>query len=769
MSDPMSSNPTAGGPAPQLLMVFNLVQDVAVLRPLIYLAHDDLGITAKLVCLAGLRRRDPTGLWRRELERIQADTGAPLLWIETPWQLWQSLAPERGLLVCASESELNNHRDMRLLVQSAPSNLITLTLQHGWECVGFLMNTHQQSAYGASIGMHGDVIASWLPVEQLRELRPLLRSRVVHTGPSILISHTSRRRLQACPAPGPAVLATAAAPASLPLICENLHSVRFGQGGQGRSDFLTTFEQFAAIRAERGARTGLRPHPGGQYSLRIGRQLPAGVETVNEPAYRLAWHRFSYGISAPSTVLIDMVANGLPAAVWVDPEADLDLRHLGPLPKVSSLEEWLAFDAAGHRERQVPLTTLLGPVDAAFCTERYRRLLASLLGLEAVANELPAPPEDPLARPLIVSDDARLPTVQICLIRPWGQVAPERRVQVFAPTQIHKRQVREGMAPEASRAATLAALEEVLRQRPSVVIFCRYVGPLHAEMLAMIRHHGIPCHYFIDDLLTAVPAHIGAAKQRRYGSSRVQSCLRDLLRGCDGVISANDRLARELGSEEPSARIHALATSCPGVVNPLCDQNETTTNADPLVMGYMGFDHDADLEMICPVLAETLASHGDVRLELIGPLRLPELLQPFQQRISCIPTLRNYSLFLDLLASRRWHVGLAPLLQSRFNQCKSVNKWIEYTSCGIVTLASSGVIYDQVCADGAGLLASGSEEWRDQLRLVLQSPQRRQKIIRAARDRLRRDYSPEHHDQRLRRILTSQASAPSTAMPAPNA
>ena len=188
----MSSNES-----PQLLVVFNLVQDVAILRPLVYPAHDDLGIQPTLVCCSRLKPRDLHGIWLQEIEHMRVDTKAQLLWVEKPWQLWQAVAPGRGVMVCASESELNNHLDTRLLVQSAPSNIITLTLQHGWECVGFLMNKHQQASHGVSVGMYADVIASWRPVEELRDLRPLLRSRVVHTGPTTLITHTSRRRLQA--------------------------------------------------------------------------------------------------------------------------------------------------------------------------------------------------------------------------------------------------------------------------------------------------------------------------------------------------------------------------------------------------------------------------------------------------------------------------------------------------------------------------------------------------------------------------------------------
>ena len=737
----MSSNES-----PQLLVVFNLVQDVAILRPLVYLAHDDLGIQPTLVCCSRLKPRDLHGIWLQEIEHMRVDTKAQLLWVEKPWQLWQAVAPGRGVMVCASESELNNHLDTRLLVQSAPSNIITLTLQHGWECVGFLMNKHQQASHGVSVGMYADVIASWRPVEELRDLRPLLRSRVVHTGPTTLITHTSRRRLQASGM-------GQEKRKKIPLICENLHSVRFQGEQQSRSGFLHIFEKFAAARAERGEMTALRPHPAGQYTLKTKQALPNGVRIVNEPTYRIPWEEFSFGISAPSTVLLDMMAHGLPTAVWVDADGDLDTRHLACLPKVSSLEEWLNFEVQ-HGNQAVPVADLLGRLDAHMCTERHRDLLASLLGLHTPSIQLRAgdgelAQPDPLARPLIVCDDERLPTLEICLLKPWRQVAPWRQVRVFSPPQAIKRLMRTGVQPDECKAIVLGELEKALAQEPSVVIFCRYVGPLHQEIMAMINRYRVASYYFIDDLLTAVPEHIGLLKHQRYISKKIQASLRGLMRDCDGVISANFCLATELEKQLGlTDRIKALEISCPGVVNPMCDQNERPHHDECLVIGYMGFDHDADFEIIAPVIGEVLAEFENVRLEIIGPLKVPTSMEGMGKKITCLPAIRNYPLFLELLASRRWHIGLAPLLTTQFNQCKSINKWVEYTSCGAITVASAGVIYDHVCGEGGGLLAATTSEWRSQLFHALESQPCRQQVIRAARMKLNLDYSPQACDSR---------------------
>ena len=740
----MSSNESS-----QLLVVFNLVQDVAILRPLVYLAHDDLGIQPTFVCCSRLKQHDLHGIWLQEIEQMRVDTKAQLLWVEKPWQLWQAVGPGRGVMVCASESEVINHLDARLLVQSAPSNIITLTLQHGWECVGFLMNQHQQASLGVSVGMYADVIASWLPVEELRDLRPLLRSRIVHTGPTSLISHTSRRRLQASGM-------GQGKREKIPLICENLHSARFQGEQQSRSGFLKVFERFAAARAERGEMTGLRPHPAGQYTLKTKQALPNGVRIVNEPIYQIPWEEFSFGISAPSTVLLDMLAHELPAAVWVDAENDLDTRHLAGLPKVSSLEEWLNFESQ-HGNQSAPMASLLGPLDARLCTERHLDLLASLLGLGRPATRIAATNVDlpkrqgsgdmlmlnPLRQLLVLTDESCSATLEICLLRHWREITPTPQLTVLCPTQEIAHQLRSGITFEEAKKNVLGELKLALEHAPSAVIFCRYTGPLHQEIIDLIKLHGIPSYYFIDDLLTDVPEHIGLKKHERYNSSPIQTSLRDLMMGCDAVIASNIRLASELEKDlSLKDRIQFLPISCFGSVNPICDQNDNDNSTNELVIGYMGSgSHDADLGTIDQVLEEILITFPNARLELFGIIKVPPRLSALNNQISCIPPIKNYNLFIEILASRRWHVGLAPLLRSRFNHCKSVNKWIEYTCCGAITVASAGTIYDHVCADGAGLLASTSCEWKQLLIQALTSQEYRETLIKNARNKVFLGYS----------------------------
>jgi hypothetical protein len=318
-------------------LLFNLLQDVNVLRPLVYLAADDLSLAPLLLVTDGFRRRDSAGVWHAELLRMQSETGAKLHEVTSARDLWQALAGSRGVLISGSESDLPNHRETYGLLRAAPGRFTTVTLQHGFECVGFLMNRNHRASHGDSVGFAADVVCGWTAASHLRDVRPVGRSRLVITGPTSVIQRTTRRALR--PSSQAATHAS-----GLGIVCENLHSLRFGKADDRRTGFLLEFEAFASMLAAQDRRVALRPHPGGQYVLNEQVPLPGNVDLISTPSYELDWGVFAYGVSAPSSVIIDMVLAGIPVAVWQDENAAVDARCYDGLTVISGPAQWLAFE-----------------------------------------------------------------------------------------------------------------------------------------------------------------------------------------------------------------------------------------------------------------------------------------------------------------------------------------------------------------------------------------------------------------------------------------
>jgi glycosyltransferase involved in cell wall biosynthesis len=91
-------------------------------------------------------------------------------------------------------------------------------------------------------------------------------------------------------------------------------------------------------------------------------------------------------------------------------------------------------------------------------------------------------------------------------------------------------------------------------------------------------------------------------------------------------------------------------------------------------------------------------------------------LPPGLQRIGLsVSASRSYPGFVQIVTSVQpaWHIGLAPLLDTEFNRCKSALKAMDYAAMGLVVLASDMPVYRGSLADGpAGrLVANSAAAW----------------------------------------------------------
>jgi hypothetical protein len=158
-------------------------------------------------------------------------------------------------------------------------------------------------SHGRNISFAADMVCSWFEAESLTSLTASERSKLYVTGPSFLLQRPA---------------ASEASEEVGGLVCENMHSVRLKASGDHKSSFMEIFFAFCAKLAERQQAVTLRPHPGGQYVLKNKVELPANVRINMDPVYRAGLKDFRFGISAPSTIVFDLVLAGVPVGVWRD-------------------------------------------------------------------------------------------------------------------------------------------------------------------------------------------------------------------------------------------------------------------------------------------------------------------------------------------------------------------------------------------------------------------------------------------------------------------
>jgi glycosyltransferase involved in cell wall biosynthesis len=233
-----------------------------------------------------------------------------------------------------------------------------------------------------------------------------------------------------------------------------------------------------------------------------------------------------------------------------------------------------------------------------------------------------------------------------------------------------------------------------------------------------------------DDLLRIAPEHPEASELRPLAKT-----VRRMLGHADAVwvstaiLADRIRAARQDTLVMPNA-IDDRLWSAPAFYDPRPHQP-----ARILCMGTT--THDSDFAMIAPTLARIKQEfRQSVEIDIIGMTRgeLPSGLN----RIG-IPNgaVQSYPGFVNWLTSQLpgWHIGLAPLIETPFNLCKSSIKTMDYAAMGMAVLASDMPVYRGSVADGAAgfLVANDCAAWYAALNWLVRDEDLRRSIAAGAR------------------------------------
>jgi glycosyltransferase involved in cell wall biosynthesis len=699
----------------------NLVQDVNILRPLVFMAASDFGMDTLLLVSRKFTARDLFGIWQTELEELCEQTGARLELFGNDWEAHQHLNGG-GVIIAASESHLPNHVATHSIFRHSPPGFLRVTLQHGFECIGFRHSADHVRAHGPTASFAADYVCAWYGSDQLGSMASSQSTKLLVTGPTAVLQMPS-------PSTGKTKCGSG-------LVCENLHSVRLNGAGDFKTEFVDAFSDFCRLLANDGGKVTLRPHPGGQYVLKNDVPLAANATINNAPVYRLNLASFAYGISAPSSVLIDMLLARIPTAVWRDRHGDMDADNYAGLTHVSSPEEWLEFaraataDPTGFVELQDRFLEAQGMIlDPAEVYSRHAEIFQA-------ADRMLVRPVGAIAERerLLFVANAHVPTLQLSFEKPLAPLIRRGEITSRLLSDEFLRQ-QSDLVDHPERES--GWIERYLdRYSPSVILFCRYNGAAYRPILEWAKRQNVPLIFHIDDDLLAIPPEIGAPKQALHNSHERLTAVRELLSSADLVYASTKRLRLKLLEYFPDLPVVAGTVYCSGSVL------RRPTAGPARKVGYMASaDHAHNLEMVLPAVERMLERNPNIAFELFGSIPVPPSLKRFGNRVSTVPPVDNYADFLAEFANSAWDVGICPLNPIEFNLMKANTKWVEYTSAGAAVVASRGTVYDECCSDGCGILASSVEEWLDALELLINDESARLKMVDRAQAKLEREYN----------------------------
>lgn len=360
----------------------------------------------------------------------------------------------------------------------------------------------------------------------------------------------------------------------------------------------------------------------------------------------------------------------------------------------------------------------------------------------------------PGAKRILFVANGFIPTLQLSFFVPLQPLIESGEVVCSVLTELD---IQEAFGKEfrSPRAAEWAR-KKLKAFSPTEVVFCRYSGPHCRVILDFAKKNSIPTVFHVDDDLLNVPIEIGPRKFALHNEPVRLETVRCLLEECGLVYCSTESLKARFRSYGIQTPIVAGAIYCSGEIRAPATRRPATT------VGYMGFDHAHDLEMVLPALSKFMSCSEGMRFELFGSIPLPKALERFGDRVSVLPPVQNYQEFMSKFATLQWDIGICPLMDTPFNAVKADTKWVEYTSVGTAVVASAGTIYDRCCADGCGVLAANNDEWFRALRRLAGDEKGRHAQVVSAQRRLVTEYSAADLKKQVLGVLDHAAKATRT-------
>jgi len=298
-----------------------------------------------------------------------------------------------------------------------------------------------------------------------------------------------------------------------------------------------------------------------------------------------------------------------------------------------------------------------------------------------------------------------------------------------------------------------------------VVVFTMTLDVEVFRLIHQRRQLGRPSLCEVNDYLPDVqawnPAHAS------WSDRRALFCFDQLIRRCDATQVTTEALGQRLADR--ARRIDVMPNQLEELPPLRAFPAPAPPSAErPLMIGWGGsFGHREDLRAIAPALIAWLQRQRHVRFELMSD---PVLAEPFAAldadrfRFVMAGTLPQYLDWLEGL-----HIGLAPLLPTEFNRCRSDVKFLEYASRSLVPVLQNLDPYRHLAGTGAALLFDDPDDLIRQLDRLVAEPALRQTIASTAHalvDRERR--LAQHAPARLavyRELAESAPPAEATVEP----
>lgn len=255
-----------------------------------------------------------------------------------------------------------------------------------------------------------------------------------------------------------------------------------------------------------------------------------------------------------------------------------------------------------------------------------------------------------------------------------------------------------------------------------VAVLERMFGPQAQQLVRYLNSRGVRTVFDIDDdywtLHPENPAYAFWNVERLEG-------LEDVARNASLITTTTAELVDTL--KKLNSQVKILGNMLPEEYWPTTAKRLPRAG-EPLVIGWAGSpSHLPDLRMVAPALRQILDDYPHVELHLCGPADWFD----DHPRVRILKTVQ-----VDEYASvlSGFDIGIAPVLDNRFNRCKSDLKFLEYAMVGLPVVSSKIAPYERSIRHGEnGLLAQNAKDWIKHLRHLVENADLRDRLGANAR------------------------------------
>ena len=263
-----------------------------------------------------------------------------------------------------------------------------------------------------------------------------------------------------------------------------------------------------------------------------------------------------------------------------------------------------------------------------------------------------------------------------------------------------------------------------------IIICVRGASDSDKNIINLAKMYNCLIIYYLDDDLFNVPKY--ASCSSFYESKHIRENMVEIMEKCDILWTSNYNIEKKYSSY--FSRRYVI--DIPITIEEVNDKNlkkEGSSNGLVKICFAGSIDHVYMFdEILAPVIndiSEKYTNKVEIYIIGINPKRLKK-----NFNIKVIEFFDDIMDYYNFIKENKFDIGLAPLKKTDFNSCKYYNKFLDYTSKGIVGVYSNVDPYKIIVNNETnGMLTENEiDSWKETLEKLILSKQLRDKLYNNA-------------------------------------